>query len=54
MKLLPCILFEKCIRILALEEMASPGNQHCTNCVGARLFLVVREIQRFTRSVRIG
>ena len=33
-KLLPCILFEKYINILALE-MASPGNQHCANCIGS-------------------
>jgi len=32
-KLLPYILFEKYTYILALE-MASPGNQHCANCVG--------------------
>ena len=37
LKLLPYILFEKCIDILALQ-MASPGNRHCANCVGARLF----------------
>jgi len=29
----PYILLEKCIYILALE-MASPGNQHCANCIG--------------------
>jgi len=39
MKLLPCILFEKYISILALE-MASPGNRHCANCIGALLFPV--------------
>ena len=33
-KLLPYISFEKYINILALE-MASPGNQHCANCIGA-------------------
>ena len=33
-KLLPCILFDKYINILALE-MASPGNQHCANCIGS-------------------
>jgi len=33
-KLLPYILFEKYIYILALE-MASPVNQHCANCIGA-------------------
>ena len=35
-KLLPCILFKK-IYILALET-ASPGNQHCANCVGTLSF----------------
>jgi len=37
MKLLPYILFEKYIYILALE-MASPWNQHCANCIGALSF----------------
>ena len=40
MKLLPYILFEKYIYILALE-MASPGNQHCVDCIGT-LACVVR------------
>ena len=33
-ELLSCILFLKCIHILALE-VASTGNQHCANCIGA-------------------
>ena len=36
-KLLPYILFEKYIYILALK-MASPGNQHCANCIGTLSF----------------
>jgi len=36
-KLLPYILSEKCIYILALE-MASPGNQHCAICIGTLSF----------------
>jgi len=32
-KLLPYILFEKYINILALE-MDSPGNRHCASCIG--------------------
>jgi len=36
-KLLPYILFEKCIYILALE-MASPGNQYCASCIGTLSF----------------
>ena len=40
MKLLPYILFEKYIYILALE-MASPGNQHCANCIGTLSFPIV-------------
>jgi len=36
-KFLPYILFEKYIYILALK-MASSGNQHCTNCIGALSF----------------
>jgi len=35
--LLPYILFEKDMYILALE-MASPENQHCANCIGALSF----------------
>jgi len=38
-KLLPYILFEKYIHILALE-MASSGNQHCDNCIGALSFTI--------------
>jgi len=37
MKLLSYILFEKYIYILALE-MASPGNRHCTSCIGTLSF----------------
>jgi len=36
-KLLPYILFEKYIYILALE-MASPGNQQCTSCISTLSF----------------
>ena len=36
-KLLPYILFEKYIYILALE-MASPGNRHCASCIGTLSF----------------
>jgi len=46
MKLLQYILFEKCIYILALE-MASPGNQHCTNCIGTLLFPIGNMHGRF-------
>jgi len=35
----PC--FKKYIFILALE-MASPGNQHCANCIGTLSFPIVR------------
>ena len=38
-KLLPYILFEKCIYILALE-MASPGNQHCASCISTLPFSI--------------
>jgi len=37
MELLPYILFEKCIHMLALE-MASPRNRHCANCIGTLSF----------------
>ena len=36
MKLLPYILFEEYIYILA-PKMASPGNRHCANCIGTSL-----------------
>jgi len=36
-KLLPCILFEKYINILALE-MASAGNRQCADFIGALSF----------------
>jgi len=36
-KMLPYILFEKNIGILALE-MASRGNQHCADCIGTLSF----------------
>jgi len=36
--LLPYILFEKYIYILALE-MDSPGNLHCANCIDTLLLL---------------
>jgi len=38
-KLYPHILFEKYSNILALE-MASPGNRHCADCIGALSFPV--------------
>jgi len=38
--LLPYILFEKYIHILALE-MASPGNRHCASCIGTLSFATV-------------
>jgi len=38
-KLLPYILFEKYISILALE-IASPGNQHCASCIGTLSFRI--------------
>jgi len=39
-KLLPYILREKYINILALE-MASRGNRHCANCIGTLSFAIV-------------
>ena len=36
-KLLPRILFEKYLNILALR-MTWPGNRHCANCVGTLSF----------------
>jgi len=40
-KLLPRILFEKHINILAVE-MATPGNQHCASCIGTLSFPIDR------------
>ena len=42
-KLLPFILFEKYINILALE-IASPGNRHCANCIGALSFPISKKL----------
>jgi len=39
-KSLSCILSEKYIYILA-PEMASPGNQHCANCIGTLSFPIL-------------
>jgi len=39
-KLLPYILFEKYIYILAIQ-MASPGKQHCANYIGTLSFPIV-------------
>ena len=62
-KLLPGILFEKCIDILA-SEMASPRNRHCANCIGALSFRVQmssrqqvkrrRTVQRVGRCLHTG
>jgi len=41
MTLLPYILFEKFISMLALE-VASRGNQHCDNCIGTLSFPIER------------
>jgi len=44
-KMLPCILFEKYINILAsASEMASLGNRHCANCIGTLSFPMARHI----------
>ena len=43
MKLLPNILFEKYINILALE-MASSGNEHSANCIGTLSFPVLGQL----------
>ena len=40
-KLLPCILSERYIYILELEE-ASTGNRHCANCIGTLSFIAAR------------
>ena len=45
MKLLPYILFEKYIYILALE-IASPGNRHCANCNGTLSFPICNQQQQ--------
>ena len=42
-KLLPYILFEKCIYIFALE-MTSPGNQHCASCIDTLSFPILTDI----------
>ena len=50
------ILFEKYIYILALE-MASPGNQHCANCIGTLSFpinWIQSSANLYAMSVRCG
>jgi len=42
-KLLPYILFEKYIYILALET-ARPENQHCANCIGTFSFPAATDV----------
>ena len=37
-KLLPCILFAKIYIYILEQEMASPRNQHCVNCIGTLSF----------------
>ena len=51
MKLLPYVLFEKYTNILALE-MASPGNRHCANCIGALLFPIYKQSIHATTPVQ--
>ena len=41
--LLPYVIFEKYIYILALE-MASSGNQHCASCIGTLAFPMTRSL----------
>jgi len=50
-KLLPYILFEKYINILALE-MASPGNRRCASCIGTLSFPMKSPIQQSEYRVR--
>jgi len=60
MKLLPYILFEKHINILALcfivdkMEMASRRNQHCANCIGTLSFPICLLRLRHKRQRRTG
>jgi len=51
LKLLPYILFEKYINILALQ-MTSPGNRHCANCIGTLSFPVLTCAQKLTKSAK--
>jgi len=51
-KILPHILFEKYINILALV-MTSPGNQHCAYCIGTLSFPIgTRMLLRFLCNYR--
>jgi len=49
-KLLPYILFEEYIYILALE-MASSGNHHCANCIGTLSFPIMACTSYVTKSL---
>ena len=49
-KVLPYLLFEKYIFILALE-VASPVNQHCANCIGTLSFPMMMMIEFVLKAV---
>ena len=50
-KLLPYILFEKKRIYILASETASPGNQHCANCIGALSYPIFVEL---SPRMRIG
>jgi len=47
-KLLLYIFVQKYIQLLALE-MASPGNQHCANCIGTLSFPISSHVYKWIR-----
>jgi len=51
-KLLPYILFEKYIRILALE-LASPGNQHRADCIDTLSFALCCQVLHWASTLHI-
>jgi len=51
-KLLPYILFKN-IFILLLLEMASPGNQHCANCIGTLSFPTYKQQTKSAKDLTV-
>jgi len=50
--LLPYILFEKYVNILALQ-VASPENRHCANCIGTLSYPMSVVISHYRRTQRM-
>ena len=51
-KLLPYILFEKYINILALEMASHAGNRHCANCIDALTVIGISSFDIYIHRVK--